>query len=352
MIDLMKTTKLGNSDLEVPIICIGTMNWGTYNDEDQTHEQLDYAVEERGIKFIDTAEAYPIPPTPEKQGLTESYIGSWIKKRGKRDDLILASKVCNAPFVTSRPTGADMKLDKASLHEAIDGTLQRLQTDYIDLYQIHWPERSTNFFGNRNYQHNSYENPTPIQETLEALQELIDSGKVRNIGISNETPWGVGEYLRLARENGLPRIVSNQTHYNLLNRTFEIGLAEQAIREDVPLLAYSVLSGGALSGKYLGGKKPKGSRFAETSRNSARNNGPQLQTAIQRYVDVAKKHNLDPVQMSIAFAAQQPFMGSVIIGTTSVEQMQICIDAGEMTLSQEVLDDIDAVYREIPDPTC
>lgn len=351
----MKKNKLGTSDLHVTDICLGTMNWGQQCDEKEAHAQLSYAIDERGVNFIDTAEAYPIPPDPKLQGTTETFTGNWLgapENASKRSDIILATKVCNAPFVSSRPTGAHQKLDRASIREAIEGSLTRLQTDYIDLYQVHWPERATNFFHKRGYEHPEADHSTPIEETLEALGELVKEGKVRHIGVSNETPWGIGEYLRLAKEKGLPRIISNQTHYNLLNRTFEIGLAEQAIKEDVPLLSYSVLSGGALSGKYLNGQKPEGARFTVTDRNSARNNGECLQGAIGRYVEIAKKHDLDPAQMALAFSVSRPFMGSTIIGATSHDQLVACIDASDVTLSQDVLDDIATVYSDIPDPSC
>ncbi len=328
------------------------MNWGAQNTEAEAHAQLNYAVEERGINFIDTAELYPIPPSPEIQGLTEKYIGTWLKKRGKRDDLIIATKVSPSSMLKTRTTSNPPKLDRKNIRESIDGSLQRLQTDYVDLYQIHWPVRNSNFFGRRGYVHDESDVSTPIEQTLEALQELINEGKVRYIGVSNETPWGVGEYLRLSREKGLPRIISNQTQYSLTNRTFEIGLAEQAIKEKVPLLAYSCLNGGVLTGKYLSGARPEGARFTVTNRNADRYNKPNADKVVQIYVDIAKKHGLDPAMMALAFVNSREFLGSTIIGATSLEQLKTCIDSADVVLSDEVLNDIEQVQNTYPDITC
>lgn len=338
--------KLGWTDIEVPAICLGTMVWGNQTPEAEAHEQLSYGVDERGINFIDTAEAYPIPPSRELQGLTETYIGNWLSKRGKRDDLVIASKVCIADFVATRDS--THKYDAANIQQAIEGSLTRLQTDYIDLYQIHWPERRTNFFGKRDYEHDTADASTPIRETLEALQALVKAGKVRHIGVSNETPWGVAEYLRLAREEGLPRIVTIQNQYSLVNRHFEIGLSEMALREKVGLLPYSVLSGGALTGKYLGGAKPAGCRFTLFDRNADRYNTDRLQGVTEAYVNVAKKHGLDPAQMAVAFATSRDFTTSTIIGSRTLEQMKVCIDAGTLKLSAEVLADLQAVHEQYP----
>jgi aryl-alcohol dehydrogenase-like predicted oxidoreductase len=347
----MKKNQIGNTNIEVPVICLGTMTWGQQNTKAQAHEQLNYAVDERGITFIDTAEIYPIPPTGELQGKTESYIGSWLKGRSNREDLYLASKVAPASLITSRDIGDRPRLDRKSIHEAIDGTLNRLNTDYIDLYQIHWPERKTNFFGARNYVHDEEDDSTVIRETLEALDELVKAGKVRQVGVSNETPWGVNEYLRLSREENLPRIVSIQNQYSLTNRTFEIGLSEISIKEQVGLLAYSALNMGVLTGKYLDGAKPAGARFTETMRNSDRYNHPRAEGVVRQYVELAKKHDMSPAEMALAFVAAQRFTTSVIIGATTMEQLKVCIDAGEVELSAELLEDIQSIYTEHPDPT-
>lgn len=348
----MKKNILGNSGLEVPVICLGTMTWGQQNTEEEAHEQLDYAVNERGINFIDTAEVYPIPPEKNLQGLTETYIGTWLAKRGKRDDLIIASKVCVAGGLIQTRDASDLKFNKKNIMDAIDGSLARLQTEYLDLYQIHWPERKTNFFGQRGYVHDPSDSSTPIKETVEVLSELVKSGKVRHIGISNETPWGMSEFIRVAREYDLPLVTSIQNQYSLTNRTFEIGLAEMSLRENIPLLAYSVLNMGALTGKYLDGAKPKGARFTLFDRNQERYNPPEAQDAIRAYITVAEKHNLDIVTMAIAYACSRDFIASVIIGATTMEQLKVCIDAGEVTLSAEVLADIEAVHQKYPDATC
>lgn len=347
----MEYRTIGTSDLKVPVICLGTMNWGQQNTEKEAHEQLSYAIDERGLTFIDTAEMYPVPPEAEKQGRTETYIGNWLAKRGKRDDLIIATKVTPSPLIRTRNIGDKSRLDRASIRDAIEGSLSRLQTDYVDLYQVHFPERRTNFFGVRGYVHDPSDESTPIEETLEALGELVKEGKVRYIGVSNETPWGVSEYLRISREKSLPRIVSIQNQYSLTNRTFEIGLAEIAIREKVGLLAYSTLGMGVLTGKYLGGSKPAGARFTLFERNSERYNSPIAQDAIKKYVKIARDHNIDPAQLAIAFAKDRQFLSSVIIGTTTLDQLKVDIDSADLHLSEDVLQAIDAVYKQFPDVT-
>lgn len=343
----MKTSTLGRTSITVPKICLGTMTWGNQNTEEEAHAQLSSATDQ-GFYFIDTAERYPIPPAPDTQGRTETFIGNWLSKRGKRDDLVIASKVaCSAPMLTREATG---KYDRRNIRDAIEGSLSRLQTDYLDLYQVHFPERSANFFGPRGYEHVEDEEWTPFEETLEALNELVKEGKVRAIGVSNETAWGVSEYLRIAREKNLPRIATIQNQYSLLNRTFEIGLAEFAHRENVSLLPYSPLSMGVLSGKYLGGAKPEGARFTLFERNKARYNADHAQPAIQAYVDIAKKYGIDPSAMAIAWAMQMPFVGSVIIGATSMEQLKTDLSAMDIALSPDCLAEIDAVYKMYPDP--
>lgn len=349
----MQTRHLGSSNLQIPVITLGTMTWGQQNSETQAHEQLNYAVEERGLYFIDTAEMYPVPPRADKQGLTETYIGNWLAKRGQRDDLLIASKVSPSPLIRTRDLRGEPKLDRQSIREAVEGSLKRLQTDYLDLYQIHWPVRQTNFFGVRGYVHPDQDNSTPILETLQALGEIVKEGKVRHIGVSNETPWGVMEYLNLAKEHNLPRLVSIQNQYSLVNRTYEIGLAEISIKEEIALLAYSALNMGALTGKHLNGAAPD-TRFSHpdfTDQNKQRYNPARAQKAYARYVELAKDHNLDPAAMAIAFAVDRQFMTSVIIGATTMDQLKTCIDAGELALSAEVLDGIEAVHNDFPDVT-
>lgn len=343
--------QLGRTDVMVPDICLGSMTWGQQNTEAEGHEQLSYAVDERGLTFIDTAEAYPIPPTPEIQGDTEKIIGNWLHNRGKRDDLFIASKVCLAPFVTTRDTRGQAKYNKQQITEAVDGSLERLQTDYIDLYQLHWPERTANFFGARGYTHNPDEDATSIAETLAALDELVKAGKIKHIGVSNETAWGVSEYLRVAREENLPRIVSTQNQYSLTNRTYEIGLAEFAMREQVGLLVYSPLQMGVLTGKYLDGARPEGARFTIEERNFARYNPACAQDTIRRYVQIAKDAGIDPATMAIAFARSREFATSTIIGASTMPQLETAIDAAQVTLPDDVLAAINDVYCEFPDVT-
>ena len=352
----MQYKKIPGTDIEVPTICLGSMTWGQQNTEEQAHEQLTYAVEERGLKFIDTAEMYPVPPTPELQGTTERFIGTWLAKRGKRDDLVIASKVTPSTMIRTREIelnadGSKSRLDRKSIRAAIEGSFERLGVDYLDLYQVHYPERKANFFGPRGFTElDPNEDATSIEETLEAMTELVKEGKVRAIGVSNETPWGMNEYLRIAKEKGFARIATTQNQYSLTNRTYEIGLSEIGLRENVGLLAFSPLSMGALTGKYLNGARPAGARFTLTERNGARYNSAPAQPAIAAYVGIAKKYEIDPAAMAIAFAATRPFVTSAIFGATTMEQLKTNIDAGELTLSPEVLAEIEAVYQAIPDP--
>lgn len=340
-----------HTDIPVSEICLGSMNWAQQNSQAEAHEQLEYAVD-HGVNFIDTAEIYPIPPDPEKQGSTEEFIGSWLKKRSKRDDLVLASKVggvFQAPMIGRRDASAG--LTKENIRAALDASLERLGTDYLDLYQVHVPDRRANYFGVRGYTElPDEETGAAIEETHETLTELVKEGKIRAIGVSNETPWGVNEYLRLARDKGFTPLSTIQNQYSLLNRTFEIGLSEIALREQVGLLAYSPLSGGVLSGKYLDGAKPEGARFTLFTRNSSRYNNEYVQEAVQRYVDVAKAHNIDPSALALAFCLEQPFMTSVIIGTTNLDQLATDIGAADIELTPEIREEIQAIYQELPDP--
>ncbi|ABC28593.1 predicted oxidoreductase (related to aryl-alcohol dehydrogenase) [Hahella chejuensis KCTC 2396] len=343
----MQYRQLGKTDLKVSAICLGTMTWGQQNTEVEAHEQLDYAVEQ-GINFIDTAEMYPVPPQADTQGRTESYLGSWLKKRSDRNKLIVATKV-TGPAASFGYLRGGPRLTAAHISEAIDASLKRLQTDYVDLYQVHWPDRNTNFFGKLGYEHKVEEDATPILETLEALAGLVKSGKVRHIGLSNETPWGAMKYLGYAESLGLPRAVSIQNPYNLLNRTFEVGLAEVAHRERIGLLAYSPLAFGILSGKYLGGQRPANARITLFSRFS-RYLGEQAELATQTYVEVAEKHGLDPAQMALAFVTSRPFVTSNIIGATSMEQLRSNIGSIDVTLGDEVLQDLEEAHQRYTFP--
>ena len=347
----MKYRKLGRTGLDVSLICLGTMTWGSQNSEAEAHAQLDYAIGQ-GVNFIDTAEGYPVTPVAlETQGFTEAYIGSWIAKRGKRDDFILATKIAGPSRDPVRKfRGGNNRLDRRNIESAIDDSLTRLRTDYIDLYQVHWPDRPVPSFGGRGFaQIGDTAETVPIEETLDALAGLVKAGKVRHIGVSNETPWGVSEYLRLSRDNGLPRIASIQNAYNLLNRVFEIGLSEFALREDVSLLAYSPLAGGNLTGKYLGGVIPKGTR-RDVASQFRRYDLPGQPLASARYVAIAQAFGLHPAQLALAFVNSRAFVTSNIIGATSLEQLAIDIASVDVELPVEALKAIEAVHLELPDP--
>ncbi len=345
----MEYNKLGWTDIEVSRICLGTMTWGEQNTEAEAHEQLDYAVE-AGINFIDTAEMYPVAPKAETQGLTEAYIGNWLVKRSDRDKLIIATKVCARAEWLPYMRDGKAKLDKKNIHQALNASLKRLQTDYIDLYQMHWPERDTNFFGKLGYYHAPEKDGIPIAETLEVLGELVKEGKIRTIGISNETTWGCAEYLRVAREEGLPRIVSIQNPYNFLNRTFEIGLAEFAHREQTGLLAYSPLAFGVLSGKYLNGAKPEGTRLVLFDRFTRYTN-PQANAATEAYVNLAKENDLDPSQMALAYVNSRPFLTSNIIGATSMDQLMTDVDSINIKLPKDIVREIESIHVQFPNPS-
>ncbi len=347
----MKYRKLGTTGIDVSVICLGSMNWGEQNTEKQGHEQLDYAIDQ-GINFIDTAESYPIPPNAKSQGRTETYIGNWLKKKRNRKDLIIASKAASRSETNSYIRGGKkVRLDRKNIRYAIDQSLKRLQTDYIDLYQLHWPDRKTNYFGVRSYQHVADDKSVPIEETLEALKELIKEGKIRFIGLSNETAWGAMEFLQLHKQKGLPRVQSIQNPYSLIMREYETALAEISIREKLSLLVYSPLAHGVLTGKYIGGVIPKGSRFDYSGgRNSERYNPPHAQTAIESYVSLAKKYGLDPAQMAIAFVNSREFVTSNIIGATSMKQLKADIGSIDLELSNDVLEDIEKIHLRLPNP--
>lgn len=347
----MQYRKLGHTDLNVSLICLGTMTWGEQNTEAEGHDQLDVAFA-AGVNFIDTAEMYSVPPRHETYGATERIIGTWLKKQN-RSQVILASKAAGPAKLLPQAThirGGVSHFDRKNLQQALDASLQRLQTDYLDLYQLHWPDRNTNHFGRLGYQHLDDEDSVPILETLEALGDFVKAGKVRHIGVSNETPWGVGQFLQLAEQYGLPRIVSIQNPYNLLNRTFEVGLAEFSHRERVGLLAYSPLAFGVLSGKYLNGARPAGARVTLFER-FARYNSPQAEQATAAYVKVAQDYGFDPAQLALAFVNSRPFVTSNIIGATSLEQLKSNLDSVNLDLPQEVVDKIEAIHTEHPNPS-
>lgn len=327
------------------------MNIGTYNTEEEGHEQLDFALSE-GVNFIDTAEMYPVPPTPELQGKTEAYIGNWIEKRGKRDDFILASKVIGRGR-EMRTRMSPSKLSREQILAAVNGSLERLKTDYLDLYQVHFPDRATNIWGKRGFEAiEDAEDVVDIAETLETLDEIVKAGKVRYVGVSNETPWGVSRYLNLAEKNDWPRIATIQNQYSLLNRTFEVGLSEFSMREGVELLAYSPLNKSVLAGKYLGGVIPEGSRFAYSKRDFDRYNPEHAQPAIEKYKALAEANGMSLVELSLAFVNSRSFLASNIIGATTIEQLKEDIGSIDVTLSEDVMAAIAEIYLEHPDPTC
>ena len=344
----MHYRQLGRTDLNVSALCLGTMTWGEQNTEAQGFEQIERA-KTAGVNFIDTAEMYPVPPRPETYAATERVIGNWFKRQGDRADWILASKIAGPGNGISHIRDGQLKFNREHIVAALDASLQRLQTDWIDLYQLHWPERSTNFFGKLGYQHTQDHLDTPLQETLQVLDEQIKAGKIRHVGLSNETPWGTMKFLGLADSGTLPRPVSIQNPYNLLNRSFEVGLAEVAIREQCGLLAYSPLAFGMLSGKFENGARPEGSRLALFSRFTRYAN-PEAVAATSRYVALAREHGLDPAQMALAFVTAQPFVTSNIIGATSLEQLESNLGSIDLVLSEEVLAGIEAIHKAQPNP--
>jgi aryl-alcohol dehydrogenase-like predicted oxidoreductase len=338
--------RLGGCDLEVSRIGLGTMTWGQQNSEAEAHEQLDYALAQ-GVTLIDAAEMYPVPPMAATQGRTEQYIGSWLKARRCRDKVVLATKVVG-PGATTWIRGGP-RLTREQVLAACDASLKRLQTDRIDLYQVHWPERATNYFGQLGYTEPKREAATPIEETLSALGELVQQGKVRYVGVSNETPWGLHEYLRLARERSLPRAVAIQNPYSLLNRSFEVGLAEFCHREDLGLLAYSPLAFGVLSGKYLDGARPPEARITLFERFS-RYNGAQAEAAARAYVELALAHGLDPAQMALAYVNTRPFTTATLIGATTMAQLRANIASIDIKLPRTVLQEIEAIHKRYTYP--
>jgi len=341
---------LGRTGIRVSAIGMGTMTFGEQNSEADGHAQLDLAFEQ-GVNLVDTAEMYSVPPRAETYGSTERIVGTWLKKRGGRDGVILATKVAGPGAVlgVGHVRGGQNTLDRANIYAAVDESLKRLQTDYIDVYQLHWPSRPTNYFGKLGYQHASEDSAVPIEETLEVLSELVRAGKIRHAGVSNETPWGVHRFLELSQGGGLERIVSIQNPYSLLNRTFEIGLAEMAVRESISLLAYSPLAFGMLSGKFLNGARPPEARMVRWAR-FARYANEQGERATAAYAQVAAKHGLDMAQMSLAFARQQPFVTSVLVGATTLAQLRTNLGSMALTLGAEILQDIEAVHRAQPNP--
>jgi len=342
----MEYRKLGSSDLNVSKICLGTMTFGEQNTEAEAHAQLDMAVV-NGINFIDTAELYPVPPRAETQGATETYIGSWLKNK-KREQLIIASKIAG-PSRGMSWIRNDTRINASHINQAIESSLTRLQTDYVDLYQIHWPDRYVPMFGSTSYEAEQERETESISNQLEALADLVKSGKVRYIGLSNETPWGVAEFQRCAKEMGLPDIVSIQNAYSLMNRTFENGLAEVCSHENVGLLAYSPLAFGHLSGKYLINPLAKG-RITLFPNFGQRYTKVNVSAATQAYAEIAANEGLSLATMALAFVRSRGFVHSTIIGATDLTQLQENIDSQAVTLSDEVIGQIEAVHLRYPNP--
>jgi aryl-alcohol dehydrogenase-like predicted oxidoreductase len=348
----MEYRTLGASGVSVSLIGLGTMTWGEQNTEHDAHAQLDYAIDQ-GVTLIDAAEMYPVPPKPETQGRTEQYIGTWLAQRPAiRDKVVLATKIAGPARQPHNPRhirGAGNQFDRQNLTEALDGSLKRLQTDYVDLYQLHWPDRSTTTFGRPVYPWVDDDYTVPIEETLGVLAEFVKAGKIRQIGVSNETPWGVAKFLHAAQALGLPRIVSIQNPYSLLNRTFENGLSEFSHRDGIGLLAYSPLGFGWLTGKYEGGARPAGARITLFERFQ-RYSKPQAVQATSRYVELARRHGLSPAQMALAFVNSRPFTTSNLVGATSLEQLKENIDSVNLALPAELLAEIDALHELQPNP--
>ena len=342
----MNYKKLGNTDINVSTICLGTMTWGEQNTQNEAFEQMDYSLD-NGVNFWDTAELYAVPPKAETYGHTETIIGNWFEKTKKRKDVILASKV-GGPSRKYMRNGENSFTGK-NLDDALHGSLKRLKTDYIDLYQLHWPERNVNNFGKLGYEHKE-NHWNKFEDILENLKKFIEQGKIRYVGLSNETPWGVMNYLQLAKDKDLPRMMAIQNPFSLLNRSYEVGLAEVSIRENIGCLAYSPLASGYLSGKYRNKQFPKGSRMERDFDFWTRYRKPNMENAVEDYYKISQKFELDMSQMSIKFCEVQDFMTSVIIGATTMEQLKTNVESVKVNLDSEVIKEINNVQKKYPNP--
>ena len=348
----MNYKKLGNTDLDVSTICLGTMTWGEQNSQEEGFEQMNYALEQ-GINFFDTAELYAVPPKKETYGKTEEIIGNWFLEKKNRDKVILATKTVSKSegLEWIRKGSKHLGFDKKNLNEAVDSSLKRLKTDYIDLYQLHWPERKVPLFGVLDFEYDPNDNDwNPIEEVLENLQLLVKAGKIRYVGISNETPWGMMKFLEVAKEKNLPRMMSIQNVYSLVNRVFDVANSEVSIREKCGLLAYSPLAGGRLSGKYLNNNNPKNARYTLWPTRFSRHHTKRGEIAIEKYVNLAKKHNIKPSTFANAYVNDRPFVTSNIIGATSMDQLKENIDSASISLSNEILDEIQDTHLSDPNP--
>ena len=344
----MKFKKLGTTDLNVSLICLGTMTWGTQNSEKDAFEQMDYSLGQ-GVNFFDTAEIYSVPPTPESYGKTEKMIGNWFEKRKNREKIILASKVAGHGCEWIR--GGGNNFTEKKIGEAIDESLKRLKTDYIDLYQLHWPERNTNYFGTRDYKHDEKESDwNNFESILQALDKYIKSGKIRHVGMSNETPYGLSRYLELSKNKNLPRMMSVQNPYSLVNRTYEVGMSEISIREKCGLLVYYPLAAGALSGKYRNGEMPKNTRMS-LFKGWERHLNPLAMKAYDEYYKLAKECKVTMVQLAQAFVNSRPFVTSNIIGATTMDQLKENIQSVNIELTDEMMDKINLIHNNNPNPS-
>ena len=345
----MNYKKLGTTDLDVSTICLGTMTWGEQNTPEDGFEQMDYALDQ-GINFFDTAEMYAIPSSEKTFGTTETIIGNWFKERNNRKKVILATKISGPGLSWIR--GGGLQYTKENIAIALEGSLKRMKTDYIDLYQLHWPERNTNFFGKLDYKHEEEEKEwNSIESVLKVLKQFIDQGKIRYVGLSNESAWGLSKFIEIAKSYNLPRIMSVQNPYNLLNRTYEVGLAEISIREQSGLLAYSPMAFGVLSGKYRNNQKPKGSRLQLFGDQFPRYVSKMPLLAVEEYFKIAKKNNISLAQLSLAFVNQQPFVTSNIIGATTMKQLKENIDSVNIDLTSEIIDELNLIHKNNPSPS-
>ena len=348
----MKYRKLGNTEIDVSVICLGTMTFGEQNNQAEGFEQMDYAID-RGVNFFDTAELYAVMPRKETYGKTEEIIGNWFKERKNRDRVILASKIASKSendLNWIRRGSSNLGFDRKNMEEAINNSLKRLQTDYIDLYQLHWPERKVPKFGVLDFEYDPNDKWTAIEEVLENLERLVKAGKIRYVGLSNETPWGVMKFLQLSSEKNLPRMMSIQNVYSLVNRVFDVANSEVSIREKCGLLAYSPLAGGRLSGKYIGNKKPANARYTIWPRRFSRHHTKRGEIAIESYFKLAKKYGIAPSTFANSFVNDRPFVTSNIIGATTMAQLKENIDSVEVTLSKEILSEIENIHLSDPNP--
>ncbi|MDC0037937.1 aldo/keto reductase [Alphaproteobacteria bacterium] len=348
----MRYRKLGNTNIDVSVICLGTMTFGEQNSEKDGFNQMDYAID-RGVNFIDTAEMYAVPTRAETYGKTEEIVGNWIKSKKNRDKIILATKIASKSSGLSwvRAGGKKLSFNKKNVNAAIDASLKRLKTDYVDLYQLHWPERNVPKFGVMDFEYDPNDNEwTAVEEVLENLNQLITQGKVRYIGVSNETPWGVMKFMQVAKEKKLPIMVSIQNVYNLVNRVFDIANSEVSLRENCGLLAYSPLAGGRLSGKYLNDQNPKNSRYTLFASIFERHRTPRGEVAISKYVNLANKYNIAPSTFANAFVNDRPFVTSNIIGATTMDQLKENIDSIDIKFSEEILKEIEDIHLADPNP--